>query len=97
MSRVVGIGETGLDYFKLDSDVASRATAQRDSFAAHLDIARDAGLPVIVHTRAAEADTARSAARAHRHDRRAALLHRVLGARHAWRSIWAGTCRFPAS
>lgn len=53
--RVVGIGETGLDYFKIDADDVKRA--QRDSFAAHLDIARDASLPVIVHTRAAEADT----------------------------------------
>ena len=53
--RVVGIGETGLDYFKIDADDVKRG--QRDSFAAQLDIARDAALPVIVHTRAAEADT----------------------------------------
>lgn len=53
--RVVGIGETGLDYFKIDSDDVRRN--QRNSFAAHLDIAREASLPVIVHTRAAEADT----------------------------------------
>jgi TatD DNase family protein len=53
--RVVGIGETGLDYFKVDADDVRRN--QRDSFAAHLDIARNASLPVIVHTRAAEADT----------------------------------------
>jgi TatD DNase family protein len=53
--RVVGIGETGLDYFKIDADDVKRG--QRDSFAMHLDIARDASLPVIVHTRAAEADT----------------------------------------
>jgi TatD DNase family protein len=58
--RVVGIGETGLDYFqlndfKIDADDVKRG--QRESFAAHLDIAREASLPVIVHTRAAEADT----------------------------------------
>ena len=53
--RVVGIGETGLDYFKVDAEDVRRN--QRDSFATHLDIARDVSLPVIVHTRAAEADT----------------------------------------
>lgn len=55
--RVVGIGETGLDYFKIDGDPATVRRQQRDSFAAHLSIARVADLPVIVHTRAAEADT----------------------------------------
>ena len=54
-ARVVGIGETGLDYFKVDAEEVRRS--QRDSFAAHLHLARDASLPVIVHTRAAEADT----------------------------------------
>jgi TatD DNase family protein len=53
--RVVGIGETGLDYFKVDAEDVRRN--QRESFAAHLDIAHDVSLPVIVHTRAAEADT----------------------------------------
>ena len=55
--RVVGIGETGLDYFKIAGDAAAVQRRQRDSFAAHLSIARDVDLPVIVHTRAAEADT----------------------------------------
>jgi len=55
--RVVGIGETGLDYFKIEGAVADVQRQQRESFAAHLAIARDAALPVIVHTRAAEADT----------------------------------------
>jgi len=53
--RVVGIGETGLDYFKVDADDVRRG--QRESFSRHLEIARDVSLPVIVHTRAAEADT----------------------------------------
>jgi TatD DNase family protein len=51
--RVVGIGETGLDYYYDKSDRAR----QRDSFRAHLAAARETGLPVIVHTRDAEADT----------------------------------------
>jgi TatD DNase family protein len=57
LDKVVGIGETGLDYFKIEGDVEAVRRSQRDSFAAHLGIARDAGLPVIVHTRSAEADT----------------------------------------
>ena len=52
--RVIGIGETGLDYFYDHSDRA----AQRASFRAHIAAARATGLPLIVHTRDAEADTA---------------------------------------
>ncbi len=51
--KVVGIGETGLDYFY---DHAPRER-QRDSFRAHLGAARDSGLPVIVHSRDADDDT----------------------------------------
>ncbi len=51
--RVIGIGETGLDYFYDKSDRAR----QQASFRAHLVAARDSRLPVIVHTREAEADT----------------------------------------
>jgi len=52
--RVIAIGETGLDYFYDHSD---RAT-QQALFATHIGVARDTGLPLIVHTRDAEADTA---------------------------------------
>ena len=52
--KVVGIGETGLDYYYDHSD---RAT-QRDLFRVHIDVARETGLPLIVHTRDAEEDTA---------------------------------------
>jgi TatD DNase family protein len=51
--RVVGIGETGLDYYYEHSD---RAQQQR-SFRAHIAAARETGLPVIIHTRDAEEDT----------------------------------------
>ena len=51
---VVGIGETGLDYHYDKSD---RATQQR-LFRMHADVARRTGLPLIIHTRDAEADTA---------------------------------------
>ncbi|GGB32223.1 TatD-related deoxyribonuclease [Sphingomonas metalli] len=52
--RVVGIGESGLDYHYDHSDRAR----QRDSFRAHIAACRQSGLPLIVHTRDAEEDTA---------------------------------------
>lgn len=55
--RVVGIGETGLDYFRSTGSAADRNN-QRASFAAHLALGSAYDVPVIVHTRAAETDTA---------------------------------------
>lgn len=52
--RVVGIGESGLDFYYDRSD----RDRQRASFRSHIAAAREAGLPIIVHTRDAEADTA---------------------------------------
>jgi TatD DNase family protein len=52
--RVVGIGESGLDYYYDHSD----RERQRSSFRAHIAAARETGLPLIVHTRDAEEDTA---------------------------------------
>lgn len=52
--RVIGIGETGLDYYYDHSD----RDRQRTSFRSHIAAARDTGLPLIVHTRDAEEDTA---------------------------------------
>lgn len=52
--RVIGIGESGLDYYYDHSD----RTRQRESFAAHIAAARDTGLPLVIHTRDAEEDTA---------------------------------------
>jgi TatD DNase family protein len=52
-ARVIGIGETGLDYFYDKSD----RDRQKASFAAHIAAARATGLPLIIHTRDAEADT----------------------------------------
>ena len=51
--RVVGIGETGLDYFYDKSD----RDRQRRSFRSHIAASRETGLPLIVHTRDAEDDT----------------------------------------
>ncbi len=52
--RIVGIGESGLDYYYDHSD----RERQQASFRAHIAACRDTGLPLIVHTRDAEADTA---------------------------------------
>ncbi len=51
--RVIGIGETGLDYYYDKSDRAR----QQDSFRRHIHASQQSGLPIIVHTRDAEADT----------------------------------------
>lgn len=51
--RVIAIGETGLDYYYEHSD---RLTQQR-LFRMHIDVARETGLPLIIHTRDAEDDT----------------------------------------
>ncbi len=53
--KVVGIGETGLDYFYEHSPRA----AQQKSFRAHIGAARETGLPLVVHTREADMDMAR--------------------------------------
>ena len=51
--RVVAIGETGLDYFRVEGDVEW----QRERFRTHIRAARELNKPLIVHTRAAREDT----------------------------------------
>ena len=51
--RVIGIGETGLDYYYDKSD----RVRQQDSFRRHIHASQQTGLPIIVHTRDAEEDT----------------------------------------
>ncbi|MFN3462259.1 MAG: TatD family hydrolase [Oceanibaculum sp.] len=51
--KVVGIGETGLDYFYEHS----AREAQQRSFRAHIQASRETGLPLVVHTRDADEDT----------------------------------------
>ncbi len=53
-ARVIGIGETGLDYYYDHSD----RSQQRASFREHIQAARQTGLPIIIHTRDAEENTA---------------------------------------
>jgi TatD DNase family protein len=52
-NKVVAIGEIGLDYYKN----YSRQENQRSLFASLLQLAKEAGLPVVLHNRQAEADT----------------------------------------
>ncbi|MEZ5730220.1 MAG: TatD family hydrolase [Burkholderiaceae bacterium] len=53
--KVIAIGETGLDYYRIEGD----APWQRERFRTHIRAARACGKPLIIHTRAAAADTLR--------------------------------------
>lgn len=53
--KIIAIGETGLDYFRLQGDLEW----QRERFRIHIRASRASGLPLIIHTRAAAADTIR--------------------------------------
>ncbi len=55
LPKVVAIGETGLDYYRLQGDLEW----QRARFRTHIRAARDAQKPLVIHTRAAAADTLR--------------------------------------
>ena len=74
-SRVIAIGECGLDYYYDKSD----RHAQRERFQAHIDAARQSGLPLVVHTRDAEADTADMLSSAVREGGVAGVLHCFTG------------------
>jgi TatD DNase family protein len=54
-SKVVGIGETGLDYFRSEGDL----DWQRKRFRAHIDAAKICAKPLIIHSREAKQDTIR--------------------------------------
>jgi TatD DNase family protein len=61
LPRVVAIGETGLDYYQMDQRKGGRTVDdmewQRERFRRHIRAARQCGKPLIIHTRAASADT----------------------------------------
>jgi TatD DNase family protein len=69
--RVIGIGETGLDYYY---DYSDRAV-QQALFRMHIGVARETGLPLMVHTREAEDDTARIIAEEMNRGAFPALIH----------------------
>jgi TatD DNase family protein len=55
--RVVAIGETGLDYFRLGDRSLADMEWQRERFRVHIRAARRSGLPLVIHTRSASDDT----------------------------------------
>ena len=55
--RVVAIGETGLDYYRLGHRSIADMAWQRDRFRTHIRAAKAAGKPLVVHTRSASEDT----------------------------------------
>jgi len=57
--RVVGIGETGLDYYRLGERSLADMEWQRERFRRHIQVAREVRLPLIIHTRNASEDTLR--------------------------------------
>ncbi len=57
LPKVVAIGETGLDYYRLGDRTVADMQWQRDRFATHIRAARRASLPLVIHTRAASDDT----------------------------------------
>ena len=74
-SRVIAIGECGLDYHYDNSERG----AQRERFQAHIEAARETGLPLVVHTRDAEDDTAEILGQAVREGGVAGVLHCFTG------------------
>ncbi len=61
LPRVVAIGETGLDYYQMDERKGGRTTGdmewQRERFRRHIRAAQQVSKPLVIHTRAASADT----------------------------------------
>lgn len=57
LPKVVGMGETGLDYYRLGDRTVADMAWQRDRFRVHIEAARATGLPLVIHTRSASDDT----------------------------------------
>jgi TatD DNase family protein len=57
LPRVVGIGETGLDYYRLNGRSIADMAWQRDRFRVHIHASQATGLPLVIHTRSASHDT----------------------------------------
>ena len=81
--RVVAIGESGLDYYYDHSD----REVQRKLFRVHIGVARETGLPLIVHTRDAEEDTAAILAEEMERGAFPALIHCFTASRDFARTV----------
>ena len=57
LPRVIGIGETGLDYYRLGERTVADMEWQRQRFRTHIRAARQLDLPLVIHTRSASDDT----------------------------------------
>jgi TatD DNase family protein len=57
LPRVVAIGETGLDYYRLNGRSIQDMAWQRARFRVHIEASRETGLPLVIHTRSASEDT----------------------------------------
>lgn len=57
LPKVVAIGETGLDYYRLDGRSVADMEWQRERFRVHIRAARQTGKPLVIHTRSASEDT----------------------------------------
>jgi len=56
-AKVVAIGETGLDYYRLNGRTVAEMEWQRERFRVHIQAAQHTGLPLVIHTRTASKDT----------------------------------------
>jgi len=57
LPKVVGIGETGLDYYRLGERTVADMEWQRERFRIHIQAAQHTKLPLVIHTRSSSADT----------------------------------------
>ncbi|MEX0971415.1 MAG: TatD family hydrolase [Paracoccaceae bacterium] len=69
--KMVGIGESGLDYHY----TADSAAQQKASLAVHIEAARQSGLPLIIHARAADEDMADILTAEHENDAFSCVMH----------------------
>lgn len=57
LDKVLAIGETGLDYYRLNGRTVADMEWQRERFRTHIRAARQLNKPLVIHTRSASADT----------------------------------------
>jgi TatD DNase family protein len=78
--RVLGLGETGLDYYRLEGKSVADMEWQRARFRTHIRAARQVGKPLVIHTRQAATDTLRIL--------REEQAHEVGGVLHCFTESW---------
>jgi TatD DNase family protein len=57
LPKIVGVGETGLDYYRLNGRSLADMEWQRQRYRVHIDAGRQTDLPLVIHTRSASDDT----------------------------------------